>query len=300
MTNALFAILVSVIFSSAFVSAQSLKIDNFTIKTNGGTDLISVKTDGKVSVNGEQIGVLQKDGKLKNKQGETIAEIDKSGKITAKQKPLGIVNKFGEYDNGSWQTIGWTQGGSFTLADKNSLTISPNDKKYHQTASFLNVVYFFISEVKTDPLTVSIDDEKLAGKFKYQDGHLVASISRSSGNGGISDRSYSTKIFGDGRIVHAGETVYAIRTPSDKKDRQKKINRFLQKAEEMNFLAIYEKYSAIPTRFMHDGATVSTGVMVNGIFRELVCNAGSTCNQEIVELHKYFVALFAEEMSKRD
>ena len=293
------AIIISLAFFNLFSLAQSLKVDNFLIKANGETELISVKKDGKVLVHGDQIGTLQEDGKLKDLQDKTLAEIDKTGKVTANGKPLGIVNKDGEYDNGSGKIIGWTQGGKFNLDESKFFTISPNKKKFYQTATFLIFLYLNVTEVKTESLTVSIEDEKLAEKFKYLDTDLVASIAKSPGRGEIENRGYSVKIFGDGRITHAGETVHAKRVPANKKEIQAKINRFLPKAEEINFLAIYEKNSLKAVPFVHDGITTSIGVWQNGIYREVGCGGGEFCTPELSELQKYFVVLFVDDMSRK-
>jgi hypothetical protein len=293
------AVIFSVVFLSAFISAQSLKIDNFSIKANGETEMISVKKDGKVSVNGNEIGVLQKDGKLKDLNGKTLAKIDKTGKLTDDTKPLGIINKNGEYDNGSGKKIAWTTDGKFNLSESKFLTVSPNKKKFYQSATFLIFLYLHQNQATTESLKASIEDATLAEKFRYQDSDLVARIAKSPGRGGINERDYSIKIFGDGRIVLAGETVYAKQVPLNKKQIQAKLNRFLQKAEELNFLAIYEKTNANPIPHIDDGITISTGVWTNGFYQESDCSAGG-CPNEINELHKYFVELFATEMSVRN
>ncbi len=151
-------IIVSVVFLSAVVSAQSLKIDNFSIKANGETEVISVKKDGKVTVNGKQMGVLQADGKLKDLAGKTLAEIDKTGKVTINDKPLVLINKNGGLDNGSGKILGWSKDGKFDISESKFLTISPNKKKFYQTASFLIFLYFFAEGkvITTGPTTVSV------------------------------------------------------------------------------------------------------------------------------------------------
>lgn len=147
---------------------------------------------------------------------------------------------------------------------------------------------------------VSAQSETKNEKFKYKDSDLVASIAKSPGRGEIENRGYSVKIYGDGRITHAGETVNAKRVPPNKKEIQAKINLFLQKAEEIKFLEIYEKISEKPAApFVHDGITTSIGVWINGIYRQVYCGGGF-CTQEISELHKYFVGLFAEDMSRKN
>lgn len=297
MSKILSSIIISVAFLSAFVSAQSLKVGDFSIKASGETEMISVRKNGKVSVNGSEIGVLQKDGKLNDLNGKTLAEIDKTGKVSANGKPLRFINKNGEYDNGSGSKIAWTKDGKFNLDESRFLTVSPNKKKFYQTATFLIFLYLTGNEVKIESPTVSIEDEKLADKFKYRDSDLVAGIQRTPCLGNCP--SYSIKLYGDGRITHAGETVYAKKVPANKKEIQIKINRFLQKAEEINFSAIYEENSEKVLPFVHDGITTSTGVWLNGRYREVNCSGGF-CNQEIRELHEYFVVLFADDLSRKN
>lgn len=295
MKNILAAVIGLMLFSSGFISAQSLKIDNFSIKANGETEMISVAKDGKVSVNGSAVGVLRKDGKLKDLNGKTLAEMDKTGKVTANAKMLGIIKKNGEYDNGSGSKISWTKDGKFNLSESKFLTVAPNNKKFHQTATFLIFLYLFADQVKTASPTVSLEDEKLTEKFGYADADSVAGIQRTACLGDCP--TYSIKIYGDGRITRAGESIYSKQIPLNKKEIQAKINRFLQKVEEIDFSRIYEKNRRNPAPFVHDGISISTGAWISGSYREVFCQSGSPCDQELGELHKYFVALFAAGMS---
>ncbi len=149
---------ISLFFLISFTSAQSLQIDDFSIKVNGEAEMISIKKDGKVTVHGDQIGVLDANGTLKNLAGKTLATIDKTGKVTANGKLLGIVDKNGKYDNGSGMEIEWTKDGKFNLFETKFLTVSPNKKEFYQTAAFLIVLNTFASEVKTgNPTALSID-----------------------------------------------------------------------------------------------------------------------------------------------
>lgn len=293
MKSILAVIIVLIFFLSAFASAQSLKIDDFSVKANDETEVVSVKKDGKVVVNGSTIGVLQRDGKLKDLNGKTLAEIDKTGKVTANGKPLGIISKNGEYDNGSGKKIGWTKDGKFNLSEATFLTVAPNKKQFYRPATFLILLYLSADKAKTALPSVSLQDEKLVGKFGYADADLVAGIQRTACLGDCP--TYSVKIYGDGKIVHAGETIYSKQSPPNKKEIQAKINRFLQKAEEINFSAIYEKNNAQPAPVVHDGISVSTGAWSNGSYREVFCQSGSSCEQELGELHKYFIQLFAAD-----
>jgi hypothetical protein len=276
---------------SAVVSAQSLKIDNFSIKLNGKTEVISVEKDGKVKLNGKQGGVLQADGKLIDLQGKTFAEIDKIGKVTVNDKPLVLINKKGELDNGSGKILAWTKDGKFKISESEFLTVSPNKKKFYQPASFLIFLYLTLDKVTTGSSIVSIEDKKLS----YKDSDLVASVDASAMRGG-----YSIKVFGDGRIRVAGESFEAKKVPSNKKQVQAKINLFLQKAEAIDFVTIGKKSLASTFRLVQDGYSQSTGVWQNGIFQRAGCSsARDYCPQEIKELHNYFLTLFADDIVRR-
>jgi hypothetical protein len=284
-------IIISVVFWSAVVSAQSLKIDNFSIKLNGETEVISVNKDGKLTLNGKQIGVLQADGKLIDLQGKTVAEIDKTGKVSVNDKPLVLINKKGELDNGSGKIIAWTKDGKFKISESEFLTVSPNKKKFYQPASFLIFLYLTLDKVTTKSPAVSLEDKK----FKYQDSDLVAGVDASAMRG-----DYSIKVFGDGTITVAGESFQAKKVPSNKKQIQAKITLFLQRAEGINFLSIQEKSLASTFRPVYDGDLMSTGVWQNGIFQQADCSSGSDyCPQEIRDLHNYFFTLFANDIVKR-
>jgi hypothetical protein len=289
------AIVISVILLSAAVSAQSLKIDNFSIKLNNETEVISVKKDGKIIVNGKQIGVLQADGKLIDLQGKTVAEIDKTGLVTVNAKPLLVISKDGDISNGSGKTMAWAWG-EFNLSESQFLTVSPNKKEFYQPASFLIFLYLTSNEVIIESPVVSLKNDKLVeGKFKYKESDLVASVSASAMRG-----DYSIKVFGDGRIRVAGESFEAKKVPSNKKQVQAKINLFLQKAEAIDFVTIGKKSLASTFRLVQDGYSQSTGVWQNGIFQRAGCSsARDYCPQEIKELHNYFLTLFADDIVRR-
>ncbi len=292
MKNIFGAFTISVIFLSVFVSAQSLNIDNFSIKLNGETEVISVKKDGKLTLNGKQIGILQTDGKLIDLQGKTVAEIDKTGKVTVSDKPLVLIDKNGGLDNGSGKILGWSKNGKFDLSESKFLTISPNKKKYYQTASFLIFLYLSLDKVN-GPTTVSLTDEKLG--VNYKDSDLVATVSASAMRGG-----YSIEVFGDGRITVTGESFEAKKAPSNKKQIQSKINQFLQRANGIDFLLIQKKSLESDFRVVLDGSSSSTGVWQNGIFRRAGCSSSSDyCPQEIKELHDYFFVVFADYVKQR-
>jgi hypothetical protein len=282
------AIVISVVLLSAVVSAQSLKIDNFSIKLNGKTEVISVKKDGTVTLNSKQGGVLQVDGKLIDLQGKTFAEIDKTGKVTVNDKPLVLIDKNGRLDNGSGTILAWTKDGKFKISESEFLTVSPNKKKFYQTASLLIFLYLTLDKVTT----VSLEDKK----NNFKDSDLVASVDASAMRGG-----YSIKVFGDGTITVEGESFQAKKVPSNKKQVQAKINLFLQRAEKIDFAAIRKKSMASTFRPVQDGSKESTGVWQNGIFQRAGCSSESDyCPQEIRELHSYFLNLFANDIEKRE
>jgi hypothetical protein len=280
-------IIISLVLLTAVVSAQSLKIDNFSIKINGETELITLKKDGKVTLNGKQVGVLQTDGKLKDLQGKTIAEIDKTGKVTVSDKPRVLIDKNGGLDNGSGKILAWTKDGKFKVSESEFLTVSPNKKKFYQSASFLIFLYFTLDKVTTG----SLEDKK----NKCNDSDLVASVDASAMRGG-----YSIKVYGDGTMIVEGESFEAKKKPSDRKKVQAKITLFLQKAEAIDFATIGKKSLESTFRVVQDGSSESTGVWQNGNFQRAGCSSERDyCPQEIRELHGYFLTLFADDIVRR-
>ncbi len=283
------AFTISVIFLSVFVSAQSLNIDDFSIKLNGETEVISVKKDGKLIVNGKQIGVLHADGKLIGLQGKTIAEIGETGRVTVNDKPLLRIDKDGDLYDDSGKFMAW-EWGEFDLSGSNFLTVSPNKKEFYQPASFLIYLYLIANEVISESPIVSLKNDKLVeGKFKYKESDLVASVSASAMRGG-----YNIRVFGNGRIRVTGESYMAKENSSNKKQIQAKINQFLQKAKKINFLRSF----AIP-QFVYDGSSSSTGVWQNGSFHSSSCSSGQKCSQKIQELHQYFFVVFADYVKQK-
>jgi hypothetical protein len=291
MKNILGAVIFSVFVLSAIVSAQSLKIDNFSIKINGKTEVISVSKDGKVTVNGKQGGVLQADGKLIDLQGKTFAEIDKTGKVTVNDKPMVMINKKGEIDNGSGEILAWTKDGKFKFSGSEFLTVSPNKKKFYQSASFLIFLYLTFDKATIKSPTGSVEDKK----FSYKESDLVASVDAKAMRGG-----YTIKVFGDGTITVDGESFEAKRNPSKKEKVKAKIDLFLQRAEKIDFFAIQKKALASTFRLVQDGYSESTGVWQKGSFQQAGCSsARDYCPQEIRELHRYFFELFEADLKRR-
>ena len=126
-----------------------MKIDDISIKANGEADLITLKKDGKVTIDNSTVGVLSNDGKFRDLSGKTIAEINKQGKVTDRNKKiLATVNKNGEVDNGSGEKFGWTKDGKFSVSGKDFFTIAPDKKKFYQTAAFLIFLYMSVKESK--------------------------------------------------------------------------------------------------------------------------------------------------------
>ncbi len=296
MKNIFGAFTISVIFLSVFVSAQSLKIDDFSIKLNGETEVVSVKKDGKVSLNGKPIGVLQVDGKLKDLNGKTIAEINEAGLVTANANPIIVIDKNGRLNNGSGKPMSWAWNGEFDVSESQFLTVSPNEKEFYQPASFLIFLYLTVNEVISESPVISLKNDKLVGgKFKYKESDLVAGVSASAMRGG-----YSIKVFGNGRITVDGESYEAKKSSSDKKRIQAKIALFLQRAKRINFSLIQKKTLASEFRLVYDGYSQSTGVWQNGTYQFAGCSSSRDyCPQEIKELHDYFFVVFADYVKPR-
>ena len=143
-------VVITLVFLSLSASAQNLKIDNISIKANGQTEVILLKKDGQIIMNGSPIGVLTSDGKLKDLNGKTAVEIDKQGKVIIDDPKMHLtINKDGEIDNGSGKKISWTKDGKLNISDNDFITISPNKKKFRQTAAFLMALYLSGKSVTT-------------------------------------------------------------------------------------------------------------------------------------------------------
>jgi hypothetical protein len=289
------AIIISVIFFSAAVSAQSLNIDDFSIKLNNETEVISVSKDGKIIVNGKQIGVLHADGKLIDLQGKTIAEINEAGRVTANDKPLLAIYENGDIFNDSGKFMAW-EWGEFNLSGSNFLTVSPNKKEFYKPASFLIFLYLTVNEVISEsPVVLLKNDKVVEGKFKYKESDLVAGVSGSSMIG-----SYSIKVFGNGRISFGGGLFQAKKVPSDKKQIQAKINLFLQRAKKIDFAVIQKKSLASTFRRVQDGYSQSIKVWQNGTYQSAGCSSSRDyCPQQINALHSYFFTLFDDYVEIR-
>jgi hypothetical protein len=301
MKNIFGAIIISFVLLSAIVSAQSLKIDDFSIKLNNETEVISVNKDGKVIVNGKQIGVLHADGKLIDLQGKTISVISEQGRVSVNDKQLLRINKDGDlykevdFSNDSVKFMGWSWG-ELDLFGSQFVTVSPNKKEFYQPASFLIFLYLTVNEVISESPAASLKNDKVVGgKFKYKESDLVASVSSSGMRG-----SNTIRIFGDGRIRVTGEPFEARKVPSDKKQVQAKINLFLQRAKKIDFFAIHKKGLASPFRLVQDGGSWSVGVWQNGTFEQAGCASSRVyCSQKISELHSYFFELFEADFKRK-
>jgi hypothetical protein len=284
-----YSILISLFIFNLTAFAQVLQIGKFSLKTTDGNEIISLNKNGEVTVNQQVIGKLSKDGKLTDTSGKTMAAIDDSGLVTDGDKTnYGLIDKNGNASNGSGRQLGWTKDGKFKLSDKDSLTISPNKKKFYQTASFLIMLNFWVKQTFTPP-TESEQIEQ--NKLNYKDSDVILSIETGRCNG---DCESLLTIFGNGNLGYTGGRFSGGYTVVGKTTRAK-INQLLQKAAEINFPNLPD---APPRPHVHDGASVTTRVWFNGKLIKIGCGAGEGCPKEAVKFSEFISQLFAEDFTK--
>ncbi|MCU0240392.1 MAG: hypothetical protein MUC29_13210 [Pyrinomonadaceae bacterium] len=285
-----YSILISLFIFNLTAFAQVLEIGNFSLKAKDGAEIISLKKNGEVVVNQQVIGKLSSDGKLTDTSGKTMATITDLGLVTDSDKiNYGLIYKNGILDNGSRRQIGWTKDGKFELSDKDLLTISPNKKKFYQTASFLIMLNFFVKQTFTPPTEAEQIEQN---KLNYKDSDIVLSIETGMCNGRCESL---LTIFGNGNLAYtSGFDKPGILTVVGKTTRAK-INKLLQRAANINFPNLPDA----PARpHVHDGASVTTKVWFNGKLIKIGCGAGEGCPKEALKFSEFITELFAEDLAK--
>ncbi len=290
MKKLIYSILISIFLLNIVCSAQVLKIDNFLLKQNGETEVISLKKSGEVSVNQQVIGKLSKDGFLKDTNGKTIAAISKLGLVTDGDKTnYGMIDKNGSINNGSGKSLNWTKDGKFQVSEKDYLTISPNKKKFYQTASFLILLNFMVKQSFLPPTQSELIED---AKFNYKDTDVVLSIETGVCQGNCDSL---LTLFGNGNLAYTGSYRSSNGVTVVGKTTRTKINQLLQKAEDINF----PNLPPAPSRpYVHDGSSTTTRVWFDGKLIKIGCAVGEGCPIEAVVFSEFIHTLFAEEINK--
>jgi hypothetical protein len=120
-----------------------LEFSEFEIKDENGKTRITVSENGIIKINGEDIGKINRDGALNDKEGKLLAKITEDTILQDKDgKNLIKIDKSGTMDNGSGAFIKWSESGELLKAnEKTGMNISPVDKESFQSASIILFLY---------------------------------------------------------------------------------------------------------------------------------------------------------------
>lgn len=143
MKKLFYFLFVSVIMISCGTKTDRLQFSQFEIKDENGTTGITVSETGKIKISGEEIGEINKDGTLNDKEGQLLAKITEDNILQDKDgQSLIKIDQNGTMDNGSGTYIKWTDSGELLKGtEKTGMTISPVDKKTFQSASIILFLY---------------------------------------------------------------------------------------------------------------------------------------------------------------
>lgn len=144
MKKLFYLLFVSVIMVSCGTKADKLEFSEFEIKDENGKIGITVSENGIIKISGEDIGKINTNGSLSDKDGKLIAKITDNNILQDKDgKSLIKIDKNGTMDNGSGTLIKWSESGELLKGnEKTGMQISPVDKKSFQSASIILFLYF--------------------------------------------------------------------------------------------------------------------------------------------------------------
>lgn len=145
MKKLLYFLFVSAILLSCGANTEKLQFSAFEIKDENGITRIVVSKNGEIKVNGENIGLINTDGILQDKDGNLLAKLrednffqDQAGENLIK------INKNGQMDNGSGMFVEWSATGELLKGNEQTgIHIEPNDSKSYQAASA--ILYLYLS-----------------------------------------------------------------------------------------------------------------------------------------------------------
>lgn len=143
MKKLFYLLFVSVIMVSCGTKTDKLEFSEFEIKDGNGKTGISVSENGTIKISGENIGKINKDGTLNDKEGKLLAKITEENILQGKDgENLIKIDKNGTMDNGSGTFIKWSDSGELLKGDeKTGMNISPVDKESFQSASIILFLY---------------------------------------------------------------------------------------------------------------------------------------------------------------
>lgn len=146
-----YLLLVLTVLSSCAVKTSTLRFSNFEIKDENGMTKIKVDKSGVVKISGNEIGTINKNGTLNDKNGNLVARITDDNFLQDKDgKNLIKIDANGKMDNGSGSFIEWSETGELLMGNKKKgMHITPVDKKSFRAASTILFLYLSASGDKS-------------------------------------------------------------------------------------------------------------------------------------------------------
>jgi hypothetical protein len=290
MKNLHLPILISIVLLNIVCSAQTLKIDSFSLKVNGEAEIISLSKSGEVSIDQQVIWRLSADGRLADLSGKTIVALSSFGLVTdADDVSYAIIDKNGSLSVATGSSLGWTQDGKFKISKTEFLTISSNKKNLYRTASFLIFLKFWIKQSFSPPTESELVDST---RLKYKDTDIVMSIETGTCEGSCDSL---LLIYGNGKITYRGSRYSRAGMTVVGQTTRTKINQLLQTIDKINFPSL-PLTPAMP--HVDDGSSTTTLVWSKGKLIKTGCEVGEPCPEEAIAFRRFFDRLFAEELAK--
>ncbi len=143
MKTLFYLLLASTLLFSCGTQKEKLQFSEFKIKNENGETGITVNKNGAIKISGEDIGTINSDGTLNDKEGNLLAKMtddyflqDKDGNNLIK------IDENGKMDNGSGMFIEWSESGELLKGnEKTGMSVTPVDKNSFQAASIILFLY---------------------------------------------------------------------------------------------------------------------------------------------------------------
>jgi hypothetical protein len=143
--NVFYLLFISTLLLSCGTKAEKLQFSEFEIKNGDGVTGVTVNKNGDIKISGEDVGSINTNGTLNDKDGNLLAKITDDNFLQGKDgKNLVKIDENGKMDNGSGMFIEWSESGELLKGnEKTGMIIKPVDKKSFQAASI--ILYLHLS-----------------------------------------------------------------------------------------------------------------------------------------------------------
>lgn len=143
MKNLFYLLLASTLLFSCGTKKEKLQFSAFEIKNENGVTGITVNKNGEIKMGGNDIGTINPNGSLNDKDGNLLAKMTDDNFLQDKDgNNLIKIDKNGKMDNGSGMFIEWSENGELLKGnEKTGMSITPVDKESFQAASIILFLY---------------------------------------------------------------------------------------------------------------------------------------------------------------